>query len=192
MNHPTRKTLISKVSDQNNEDAWEEFVSYYSEYLEKIFFKAGLNDEEVKDFTQNIFIKVWEIIPEFNYNPERGKFRSWITQIALNYISNYKRLKINNSEFVLIDEHIINQEKIEVDHTLELEWQSFIAEKAWLNIKETLSPKMQEAFELHLHGFSSKEIGTKLSIAESSARVYKKRINFKLKYEIERLEQELG
>ena len=190
--NPTRQTLISKVADQTDEAAWEEFVSYYQDYLEKVLYKTGLNEEEVKDFSQMTFVRVWEKIPEFTYNPKRGRFRSWFTQIALNYISNHRRLKSTSSSHIDIDSEVIHDSSSEMMEQMEQEWQVFIAEKAWEKISSKLSDVMKQAFELHLEGFTSAEIGQELNIAESTARVYKKRISFKLKYEIERLEQELS
>lgn len=186
----TRQTLISRLADQNDEEAWKEFVFYYEDYIKIIFKKFRLSEEQINDSLQNTLLKIWKELPNFNYNPERGRFRSWIYTVALNDMRTMVRKEVKRQsvekESFLPD---LNSNKFETE--LEDEWKVYISKKAWENIRVELNDVMREAFELYLQGLNSREISEKLGISEAVARVYKQRISHRLKYEIKRLDREL-
>lgn len=183
----TRQTLISKVMDQHDEEAWSEFVSYYKDYLLRVLMKYNLSSEEVHDAVQEALVKIWKNLPNFNYDPKKGRFRSWIAQFAINEM----RLVIRkNSRQDKVKDLEINED-IEQDK-LEEEWMAFVAQKAWENVSPSLNEAMRQTFDLHLKGLNSSQIAEQLNIPASTARVYKKRVTYKLKYEIARLENELN
>ena len=85
----TRQTLLAKIVDQRDEKAWEEFVDYYKLYLNNVLIKYGLNPEDSQDVVQMTILKIWELLPTFQYDPAKGKFRSWITQININIMKDF-------------------------------------------------------------------------------------------------------
>lgn len=187
----TRHTLISKLANQNDEEAWAEFVSYYEEYLKRVLAKYGLTPEEVHDFVQSTLLIIWKKLPGFQYDPSKGRFRSWIAQIAINEMRSTVRKEVKLRE--AIEKKVtLTGGMDDLRNDLEEEWQLFLSQKAWENISSDLSETMRQAFSLHIEGLTSPQIAEKLEISESSARVYKQRVTYKLKYEIARLDQELG
>ena len=185
----TRATLIYKVSNQADEGAWSEFISQYEGYLRIILSRTFLEDQDLEDCLQNTFIRIWELMPDFDYNPERGRFRSWIAQIAINKARTYVRqAKKRNST----TQSLCDLNEIDLNNTLDDEWKIFISKKAWENIREELNEVMKQAFDLHLAGKTHREIADQLDITEAVSRVYKQRITYKLKYEIKRLHRELN
>ena len=185
----TRATLISKVTDQADEAAWSEFISQYEGYLRVILGRTFLEDQDLEDCLQNTFIRIWELMPEFDYKPERGRFRSWIAQIAINKARIYVRQATRRTN---TKQSIFDLNEVELNNTLDDEWKVFISKKAWENIREDLNEPMRQAFELHLEGMSHRDIAEKVQITEAVSRVYKQRIIYKLKYEIKRLHRELS
>ena len=187
----TRQTLISKVTDQHDEEAWAEFVSYYQDYLLRVLRRYKLTEEEIHDSVQNSLVKIWKELPDFTYDPSKGKFRSWIAQIAINDMRTIVRKEVKTREAIANNRDILAHDN-DLSNELEQEWKIFVAQRAWENINPYISDAMKECFDLHLQGQSSVQISEKLKISESTARVYKKRVGYKLKYEIARLEKELN
>ena len=185
----TKATLISKVANQGDEQAWSEFISQYKGYLRVILSRTYLAEKDLEDCLQNILIRIWELMPEFDYKPEKGRFRSWIAQIAINKARSYVRQE--NKE-LNTKQSLCDLNEIELNDSLDDEWKIFISKKAWENVKEELNDIMKNSFQLHLDGFKNPEISEKLGISEAVFRVYKQRVSYKLKYEIKRLHRELN
>ena len=80
----TRVTLIGKAKDQNDDRAWAEFTAYYRKYIYNLVRRIGLNHHDADEVVQITLVKIWNAIPEFQYKPEKGRFRSWICCIAGN------------------------------------------------------------------------------------------------------------
>jgi len=94
------------LEDQNNFTyIIEKYKFKLSVYIKRI---SGLSDDDVEDVLQDIFIKVYQNLHNFDYSL---KFSSWIYRIAHNQtISNFRKLKsrgINSA--ISIDEELINK-----------------------------------------------------------------------------------
>jgi len=73
----------------------ENFLYVVSRYKTKLFYYikriSGLDEEEINDVLQNIFIKVYTNLNDFDHNL---KFSSWIYRITHNeVIDNYRKTK---------------------------------------------------------------------------------------------------
>ena len=80
-----------------------------------------------------------------------------------------------------------------IEKIAEKEWQNYIANLAWKNIKNDLSEMNRNIFEDSLtETFSNADLAEKYSIAEASVRVYKMRVKKALSKEIVRLNTELS
>ncbi|WP_425609287.1 RNA polymerase sigma factor [Thalassobacterium maritimum] len=73
----TRYTLIQRVKDPKNGHAWTSFVEAYEGYIDAVLLRVGIGRDEAKDLGQEILLKLWKQLPSFDYQPNRGKFRSW-------------------------------------------------------------------------------------------------------------------
>jgi RNA polymerase sigma-70 factor (ECF subfamily) len=79
---PTRATLIARVRDLKDQQAWDEFVVIYGPFIYRICRRAGLDESDAEDTTQEVFSCVLKAIPEFEYERERGGFRAWLKAIT--------------------------------------------------------------------------------------------------------------
>ena len=91
----TRVTLIGKAKDQNDDRAWAEFTAYYRKYIYNLVRRIGLNHHDADEVVQITLMKIWNAMPEFQYKPEKGRFRSWICCIAGNAAKNFIRANIH-------------------------------------------------------------------------------------------------
>lgn len=84
---PTRASLIARVRDLHDQQAWDEFVAAYGPFIYRICRRAGLDQADAEDTTQDVFTGVLKAIAEFDYQRERGRFRSWLKTIARHEIA---------------------------------------------------------------------------------------------------------
>ena len=193
----TRMTLLAKIKDRHDEDSWADFVTYYRAYLFKVIINMGVSHSECEDLVQRVLLKVWEEMPNFNYQRDRGKFRSWLTRIAWNFVRKYFRTSrrltkaLEDGQFPKLEPYLSDKMDAEVEKLFQREWEVYISQMAWDNISLELSDTLKTVFELNLQNSDDQLIADKLDIPLPTLRVYKSRVKLKLCREIKRLENEL-
>jgi len=78
----TRPSLLMRVRDHRDGQAWGTFVEIYSPLVFAYCRKRGLQDEDAADVVQEVFLGVAGSIARLEYNPEQGLFRSWLLRIT--------------------------------------------------------------------------------------------------------------
>jgi RNA polymerase sigma-70 factor (ECF subfamily) len=76
----TRSTLIRRVKDPQDGEAWSEFLDTYSGLIRRLALKAGLNEDEVQEVVHEVFIGVSRNIGGFTYNRAKCSFKHWLSQ----------------------------------------------------------------------------------------------------------------
>lgn len=194
----TRYTLLQKIQDPNNENSWDEFVQYYSGYIYVIIRNFHLSAEDSEDLLQDVLIKLWKGISTFDLENRRSMFRTWLCSVVRNTVLNYlSSKKYRNSQKTDHYEVALNQlnhiTEAEVDEMAEKEWKNYVANMAWNNIKNDLTPLMRDFFEASIDPkIDPSQIPQMFNISEGSVRVYRSRIRKAMSKEIIRLESELG
>lgn len=194
----TRQTLLEKLKDRYDEASWQEFQETYNPYILRILRALNMNKHDCQDLQQNIMLIAWKSLPNFEYNPDRGSFRAWISTVTRRETAHFikKRQKtfvsLNSDEADKLKETLDNLSKPEIDDSITKEWQAFISEKAWDNIKPRFSDKVIEVFQRISKAEGVETIAEDTGISESSVYVYKKRVLNSLQKEILKLERELG
>src|ERR1041384_7523079 len=76
--YPTRRSLIERVKNWEDNVSWELFMDTYSPLVYSVALKAGLSKTEADDAVQETMISIAKNIREFHYDPAIGKFRNWV------------------------------------------------------------------------------------------------------------------
>jgi RNA polymerase sigma factor (sigma-70 family) len=191
MDHFTRQTLLQKIKDVHNEDSWNEFVEIYRPYIYVIIKNLRVPTDEIEDHLQSTLVICWQKLPDFNYEPEKGRFRYWLSRIAKYTVSNHIRKFSRRSE---LDKKIEIPTSLspEVEEISDREWKVFISKMAWNKIKEDLTENARLSFEGLMEGESFDSISERLSIPKNTISVNKKRVEQKMFKEIQKLQRELG
>ncbi|MCK5834920.1 MAG: sigma-70 family RNA polymerase sigma factor [Lentisphaeria bacterium] len=193
----TRKTLLQKIKDNHDERSWEDFVFYYRDFIFNVIVKMNISHHDAEDITQRVLLKLWKTLPQFNYQPEKGRFRGWLCRITGNEVKDFFRARGRSPLVDLEDQE--EQDSLtdqmanlpEIENIAKEEWRSYVSKLAWSNIVDGIDSKTAECFLMFARGKSIKEIVEKLGVAESTTYVYKKRVQDKLRNEIIRLNNEL-
>ena len=83
MTNSTSESLLFRLGESDNSDAWSRFSELYTPL---IFFwarKTGLDAHDSSDLVQEVMTLVFQKLPEFQYDPNRS-FRGWLRQVTLN------------------------------------------------------------------------------------------------------------
>lgn len=197
----TRETLLEKIKDKYDDASWEDFVYYYKKYIYNIIRSMNVSHHDADEITQKVILKAWDKLPEFKYDPGKGRFRGWLCMVTGNEVKDFFRSR--KKEMLMSDldpqgdnkdvefEDLGNITLPEIEKIAEKEWRTYISKLAWTNIADTTEEKMKDCFLMMTEGKTPKEISEKLGISESSTYVYKKRVQDKLRAEIMRLNKQL-
>jgi len=85
--------LIQK-SIEGNRKALNKLLERHNLFIYNVAIKMLGNLPEAQDLSQDILIKVTTNLAK--YDPEKGKFRSWLYRLAFNYILDYKKSPVEN------------------------------------------------------------------------------------------------
>ncbi len=77
---PTRPSLLLRLRDVGDADAWSEFVRLYTPLVFGHCQRHGLQDTDAADVAQEVMRVAAGAMPEFQYDAQRGKFRGWLLQ----------------------------------------------------------------------------------------------------------------
>lgn len=112
----------------------------YENKLKRYIYRiSNFSSEEAEDILQEVFLKVYKNLNDFDPNL---KFSSWIYRITHNQVVSHHRQNLARPKVVEIDEVVINKIKDEFD--LEEELQLNYQKEEISHVLDNLKPKYQE------------------------------------------------
>lgn len=183
----TRKTLLMRAKNRNDQDAWEEFVEVYRRFIYHVLNRMNVNENDFDDMVQEVLLRLWEKLG--TYDPEKARFRSWLSFVIRNIVINSIRKKSLHVEKMeqLTDQLSSKSSQTEVEKMIEREWKLHVSNMAMTAIKELFSGKAVQVFELSLQGLDNAQISVKLGIGQNSVKVLKSRVKSRYMAEVQRL-----
>jgi len=84
----TRESLLMRVGDPANAEAWREFAAIYRPAVYRLARRRGLQDADAEDLSQRVLVAISQKIAKWRPTSPRGAFRAWVTIIARNLAIN--------------------------------------------------------------------------------------------------------
>ncbi len=85
----TRDSLLFRLRDSQDHEAWVEFVSLYEPMAYRLLRRHGLQDADARDVMQELLMAVSRSIDRWDPAKERGSFRGWLRRVARNLVINW-------------------------------------------------------------------------------------------------------
>ncbi len=86
---PTRPSLLLRVRDARDEEAWSQFVGIYTPLIFGFCRGRGLNETDASDVAQDTLKAVALALPKFEYDPARSSFRNWLFTVVRSKLNNH-------------------------------------------------------------------------------------------------------
>lgn len=185
----TRYTLIGKLQNPEDVEAWSEFTSIYQPLIFRICRKRGLQHADATDVTQEVLTRVAQAIEKFSADHHGSTFRGWLYRMTQNLVIDFMRkrnrnvLAKANHPLQLADNNAPDNNE-SAEFRLEFQRQIF-----WLVAKEVrqqVNPKTWQAFWLtEIEQLPVGEVAEKLDVSTGSIYVSRSRVIARLKQEAE-------
>ncbi len=195
--YSTRYTLLERAKQQSDSAAWEELIAVYRKYIYVIIRSMGISESDTDDVLQQVLVELWKYLPDYNYDPEKAKFRSWVARVTRNQVISFVRrqkshlAKLDKAQAEAQENYLSSIRTPEVEEIATKEWELFISNTAMQNVSKHFSAKAIEAFQLFSAGKKVNEISEILEVKADSIYKYISRIKLKLVEEIQTLRKEL-
>ena len=195
-NYNTSMTLIQKIRTTQDEQSWEEFVHFYERYIYVVVRNMNISHHDTEEIVQQVMLKVWDKLKNFQYEPKKGKFRYWLCAIARNAVIDSVRKQQSQQRrrdgLHLENENNSNVNFPEVEEIAEKEWQNYIANMALERVRKLFNEKMLQCFLLFTESKSIGAIAQQLELSENSVYIYKSRVQERILKEMKQLEHDIG
>ena len=190
MHRDTRETLIMRLRDQRDEASWQEFDNLYRGYIAAVLRNAGVPPDTIDDLLQDVLLKAWKHLPEFDYDRSRGRFRYWLNTVTTNTVRSHFRKENRKQTAVTADggkslqAFLAEPAPPEVEEMAEREWRIHVAQLAWKRVEPQLSEKVLQTFEALMQGKDADAVAAEIGVERNTVYVYKKRVEQRLAREV--------
>ncbi|MBL4886417.1 MAG: sigma-70 family RNA polymerase sigma factor [Planctomycetaceae bacterium] len=192
----TQPSLLIKLRKTSNEAAWTDFVAVYYPLIKRVCLRHGLKEIDAEDVCQNVFRDLHIYLPKFQYDPQKGRFRSWLIKSVEHEVyrkckglskENYSRERSGDNHHLLVSQAgKCESEFITGMHEL-------ILKTGLENIKPLYTKDKWQAFEqTWLEEIEDTKVASALNKKVTWVRMWKSKIKHRLIEEVRALAQDMG
>ncbi len=171
----TRASLLIRVRDPADRAAWQEFVEIYGPVILRLAQYKGMQAADAEDIAQEILVAVAKAVEQWEPDPQRAKFRTWLHRVANNVILNAlargkpdRGAGGSSAQAALIQEETRNGPDSDL---LRLEYRREVFRWAALVIRKEFRPDTWDAFWLTAVEGRSVEVVAK-ELGKDSGAIY--------------------
>lgn len=89
----TRASLLWRVRNPTDQQAWEEFVERYAPRVYSWCRARGLQNADCEEIAQDVLVKLVGAMQQFKYDTARGSYRGWLKTVTNHAIADVAKLR---------------------------------------------------------------------------------------------------
>jgi RNA polymerase sigma factor (sigma-70 family) len=194
---PTSLTLLEQLKRPHAEAAWERFCRVYGAPIVRYGMKLGLAESDARDVLQETLIALVKLLPGFNYDPRRGRFRNYVLTIVHRQALGVFRRRNRSAEVPLEDGMPVPSlldgpagGARPAEDEAAARWQESLLDEAWCRLQRSgqIQPRTLAIFEEYvLRGLPADEAAKKFGVAANTVYQIRNRVIVMLKEDVQAL-----
>jgi RNA polymerase sigma factor (sigma-70 family) len=187
----TRPSLLVRIRDLHDQEAWGEFVEIYGPVVFTFARKRGLQEADAGDLTQEVLRAVAAVAGRLEYDPRKGWFRSWLYTVARNKLHDLavaRRRQCPGSGDpgvqTLLEEQAARQDEALWDEEYQRQLFGWAAERVRRRFEETT---WRAFWQVGVEGRRPKDAAAALGMTLAAVYMAKSRVLAALKHEVRQL-----
>lgn len=178
----TNASLLSRIRDKADANAWREFDDRYRELMLRYCRRCGMAQVDAEDVVQATLTGLSESLTRFTYDPQRGRFRDYLSICVRNEISRWAaRPQIAaRGLFSREGSRLPSPDKGEHDAVWEEEWVAHHYRRALATIRPQFDARSIEVFDRSIAGANVKLLAEEFGMSEQAIYKVRKRIRDRL------------
>ena len=193
----TRPSLLVRLRDARDEQAWSHFVDIYAPLVYGYARKHGLQDADAADVTQEVLRSVARSMEGLEYDPRRGTFHGWLLTVTRNALRKFWRRRQrqpqgsgNTAVQRLVEERTGDRDP-DAD-AWDQEHERRLFQWAAERIRGSFQESTWQAFwETAVEGNSPRQIADSLGMSLGAVYIAKSRVLARLKEQIDQVRGEI-
>lgn len=190
----TRYSIIARLSDAEDRQAWEHFAEHYRPVIYRIARRRGIQDADAQDLTQRVLAAIANSIGDWQPKAPGAKFRHWLRRVAKNetlkFLTRQPHDRARGGTSVLTALHAAPAED-QIEQEIERETRRQLIRRAAKIVREQVAQPTWQAFALTMiEGQSIEDSANALGLNIGSIYAARSRILKRIRETVRQLEQE--
>lgn len=194
----TRHSLILRLSDTQDVQAWDQFVSIYEPLVYRMARSKGFQDSDAREIVQEVLLTVARVVERWEPDPEKGRFRDWLFCIARNFMIGYltrrKYQPLGTGDSATIK--LLNDQPVPSDESLaefNLEYRREVFRIAAEKVRDQVAANTWQAFWMtSIEGRSTTDVAQQLGMKDGAVHVARSRVRRRLRDLVQNLSHATG
>ena len=180
----TRSTLLVRLKDLDNQQAWQEFFDMYWALLFNFARRAGLSEQDAEEVVMDTVETVARKIEEFEYNRNTGRFKSWLlTIVRFKLGDRFRKQKRLAQKWEMLDldnmeeSQVADPQGVELEKLWDAEWQKRLIDMALERVKQLVGHRQYQIFYCYvIQEQKAEEVADFLNVSKAQVYVAKNRV----------------
>lgn len=194
----TSTTLLQRLRDVTDENAWNDFVDRYSPKVFEWCQQNSLQDSDAADVTQQVLLKLVTTMRTFAYDSQRGSFRGWLKTVTTNAVRDlgrqWQRRNIRATGDTVTAEQLNSicdtNALNDLSARIEAQYREELLSEAESRVRTRVNSDTWEAWRLTaVEQLAAPEVAQRIGKSVSEVYVAKSRVNKMMREEVQRMEQ---
>lgn len=183
----TRVTLLARLRDGSDAQAWAQFESIYRDMLIRFCRARGVQPADADDLVQAVFLKLVKGLRRFEYDPAKGRFRSYLFRCVHSVLNDWRHERTPGGAAI---ESLGRAEHAAADVVeppdWEREWVDHHYRMAFAAVARTVDPRSAEVFEALRSGRSVEDVARDMGMTDQAVYKVQQRMRERLRELIRR------
>ncbi len=190
----TSRSLLLRIRDARDQAAWGEFAEIYTPLIFRFCRSRRLQEADASDVTQDVLRAVAQSIGGFDYEPRRGKFRSWLFKVVRSKLSNFIEARRRNPQgtgSTTLHERLEEQPAEDTEESWDREYIEHVLRWASERVRSEFQERTWQAFwRTAVQSEAAAKVAESLEMTIGAVYVARSRVLGRLKEKLAAVEEE--